>query len=198
MCEGNQRVFHKKHKLVLIILILPLIIGNIFLYFIFGNLTDAFMKMFELKGRPNVTSDAVTSLSNILALILTIYSILITAVFSYLVWRVSQGSLQVSRELKNLEVHRDSESEREQALIVYYDIQRGFSYLRNLYISLLLKNQNPNPIRLFFSDDWIKNVASLRNKLSRSELNKVYELYNEFYIDSLIADFSINNISLCV
>ncbi|MHA7097720.1 toxin-antitoxin system YwqK family antitoxin [Priestia megaterium] len=184
-----KKLFHKNKRLILIILILllPILISIGLLYLIFGNLYDALIKMFELRGKPNITKDAITSLSYIWTFILTIYSIVITSFFSYLVWKVSKDSLLVSKDLKNLEEKRDSENEREQALIVYYDLQHGFSYLRDLYISLLIKNQSPNPARIFFSDDWIKNVATLRNKLTRPELNQVYQLYNDFFtIQSLL------------
>ncbi|MFP3886285.1 hypothetical protein U8V97_12535, partial [Priestia filamentosa] len=161
------------------------------LYLIFGNLYDAFISMFSLRGRPNTTKDALSSLSSIWTLIITIYSVGITAIFSYLVWKVSEDSLQVSEDLRNLEKKRDSENEREQALIVYYDLQHGFTYIKDLYISLIIKNKNPNPTRMFFSEDWIKNVATLRNNLTRSELNNVYQLYNDFFtLQNLLENYN--------
>ena len=95
--------------------------------------------MLQLRGNPSKTADAIASLSYVGSILLALYSIITTAIFSYLVWKVSIGSFQVSKELKNLEENRDKEVVREQALIVYYDLQRGFSYLRDLYISTVKK-----------------------------------------------------------
>ncbi|OPA14913.1 hypothetical protein BHL21_18760 [Bacillus cereus] len=160
--------------------IIPLLVAIIVLYLVFGNLVDAFQKMFELRGEPNKTKDAVASLSSVLTLTLTVYGIIITAYFSFLVWKVSKSSFQVSEDLKILEENRDKEAIREQALIVYYDLQRGFSYLRDLYISIVLQKGQANPKRLFFSEEWIKNVATLRNGLSNEDLEAIYRIYNDF------------------
>ncbi|MED3928362.1 hypothetical protein P4594_25275, partial [Priestia megaterium] len=157
------------------------ILSLVVLYLIFGNLGDAFVKMMKLRGEPTKTADAVASLSYVGTILLAFYGLITTAFFSYLVWKVSVGSFQVSKEIKSLEENRDKEIIREQALIVYYDLQRGFSYLRDLYVSTVLKKGSPKPKRLFFSNDWIKNVATLRNELSNEDLNKVYELYNNFF-----------------
>jgi len=182
----KRKKFTLKHYLI-ILFSFPLLVSIIIAYFVFGNLFEALIKMFELRGNPNVTKDAVTSLSYIWTLLITIYGIGITAIFSYLVWKVSERSLEVSKDIKQLEETRDSEQVREQALIVYYDIQRGITYLRDLYISTVINKESPNPKRLYFSDDWIKNVASIRNDLSSEKLTKVYDIYNDFFtIQSLL------------
>lgn len=165
----------------------PLLLCVLIAYLVFGNPYMALIKMFELRGNPNKTADAVASLSYIWTFLITIYGIGITALFSFLVWKVSERSLQVSKDIKQLEESRDSELIREQALIVYYDIQRGITYLRDLYISTVINKEKPNPKRLYFSNDWIKNVATLRNELSSEKLAKVYEIYNDFFtIQSLL------------
>lgn len=166
----------RKHYLLIIAFIVPILFAVIILYLIFGNLFDAFQKMWNLKGNPDKTADAMASLSYVGTILIAFYGLLTTALFSYLVWRVSLGSFQISNDLKKLEENRDIESKREQALIVYYDLQRGFAYLRDLYISSALTGEHPNPKRLFFSNDWIKNVASLRNNLSNEDLNLVYKI----------------------
>lgn len=176
--------------LLLFISFVPLILGLTFIYLIFGNFIEAFYRLIELKGRPSSTANAVSSLSYVVTILITLYGILATSIFSYLVWRVSKGSYTVSREIKNLEEIRDEENTREQALIVYYDLNRGFIYIRDLYISVVLNNNLPNPRRLHFSGDWIKNVASLRQGLSNGELNQIYHLYDKFLtLQSLLNDF---------
>lgn len=191
--KGKVFVFGKKTWLFIAFFI-PLVLSLIIMYLIFGNLFVAFQKMLQLKGNPTRTADAVVSLAYIGTILIASYGLITTALFSYLVWRVSIESFRVSKELKNLEENRDKETIREQALIVYYDLQRGFSYIRNLHISTLIKNKQPNPKLLFFSEDWIKNVATLRNELSNEELNKIYEIYNDFFtLQSLLKDYSENH-----
>ncbi|MCU5490387.1 hypothetical protein OCA95_28870 [Bacillus cereus] len=173
--------------------LVPLFISIFACYLVFGNIPEAISKMWELRGKPNKTASAVTSLSYVLTILVAIYSLLATTFFSFLVWKVSTGSLQVSQQLKDLENNRDKEIVRENALIVYYDLQRGISNLRNLYISCLLKGSSPRPNRIYFSEDWIKNVANLRGQLTSQELNKVYNLYEQFYtLQSLLEEFKSN------
>jgi hypothetical protein len=203
--ERTKKTWDKlslKQRLVFLFSI-PLLICSLITYLVFGNPISALIKMFELRGNPNKTKDAVTSLSYIWTLLITIYGIGITAFFSYLVWKVSERSLQVSEDIKNLEENRDSELCREQALIVYYDLQRGITYLRDLYISTVINKQSPNPKRLYFSNDWIKNVATLRNNLSSEQLAKIYDIYNDFFtiqsmLDSESSGDSKNEISSIV
>ncbi|MTT32053.1 hypothetical protein GMB86_08520 [Terrilactibacillus sp. BCM23-1] len=180
----------RKHYLLIVAFIIPIILTALILYLIFGDFVAAFLKMWNLRGHPNKTADAMASLSYIGTILIAYYGLLTTALFSYLVWRVSLGSFQISNDLKKLEENRDKEIYREQALIVYYDLQRGFAYLRDLYISNVLKSEHPNPKKLFFSNDWIKNVASLRNELSNEDLSIVYQIYNDFFtIQSLLENF---------
>lgn len=178
--KKKRHLSRKQSWILFVALMVPLIFSLIVLYFIFGNLIEAFGKMWDFKGNPSRTAEAIASLSYVGSILLALYSIIITAIFSYLVWQVSLGSFKVSKELKNLEENRDKEVVREQALIVYYDLQRGISYLRDLYISTVKNGISPNPKRLFFSDEWIKNVATLRNGLSKEDINIVYKMYNDF------------------
>lgn len=190
----NEIKFTKKEKKIIFwFLTLPLVGSFIAFYMIFGNIFEAIFKMWELRGEPNKTASAVTSLSYVFTILVAIYALLATTIFSFLVWRVSTGSLQVSQQLKDLEDNRDKEIVRENALIVYYDLQRGISNLRDIYISCLLKGSSPRPNRIYFSEEWIKNVANLRGQLTSQELNKVYKLYEQFYtLQSLLEEFKSN------
>ncbi|QYF82838.1 hypothetical protein KY492_00505 [Brevibacterium sp. PAMC21349] len=191
--QKKKRYLSRKQSWILLVFLLPLILSSLVLYFIFGNLLDAFEKMLQLRGNPSKTADAIASLSYVGSILLALYSIITTAIFSYLVWKVSIGSFQVSKELKSLEENRDKEGVREQALIVYYDLQRGFSYLRDLYISTVNKGISPTPKRLFFSSEWIKNVATLRNGLSNEDLNIVYQMYNDFFTLQSLLENPLDN-----
>lgn len=153
-------------------------IGLIFSYMVFGNLVNASLKMWELKGQPNTTKDAMSSLSIVWTLILTCLSIIITALFSYVLWKNNESSLKISNELKNLEENRDYENKREKALIVYYDLQRGFNILKDLYIEQILNKKGRVTKKVFLSENWIENVASLRKDLNTKDINQLYNIYN--------------------
>lgn len=173
--------FKKYKKVILSIIILPLVASLIVSYMIFGNLFEALVKMWNYRGNPNITASSVTSLSYIFTILVAIYALCATTFFSKLVWKVSERSLLVSQQLQELEKNRDEEIVRENALIVYYDLQRGILNLRDLYINCVLKGGEVKPSRIYFSSDWIKNVANLRDGLTNQELNKVYKLYEQFY-----------------
>ncbi|MGE8081621.1 toxin-antitoxin system YwqK family antitoxin [Peribacillus loiseleuriae] len=181
-------------------------IGVTILYLVFGNVYEAFLKMIELRGQPAKTAPAMSSLSYVVTWILTTYSIVITAIFSYLVWKINKRSLEVSEELKNieknsdienrkinekslgiseglkqLEENREFESKREKALIVFYDLQRGFTIIRDLYITNILKKEVIALDKAFFSNNWIENVASLRKDLKNEDIHRLYYIYNSLY-----------------
>ncbi|MCU5599834.1 toxin-antitoxin system YwqK family antitoxin [Bacillus wiedmannii] len=178
----NEIKLSKKYKKVIFYaIVVPIIISLIAAYMIFGDLIEAGFKMWEYRGKPNITASSITSLSYIFTILVAIYALCATTFFSYLVWKVSERNFLVSEQLKDLENNRDEEIVRENALIVYYDLQRGISNLRDLYISYVLKGIDAKPNRIYFSADWIKNVANLRDGLTSQELNRVYKLYEQFY-----------------
>lgn len=98
--------------------LLPIVISVLLSYLIFGNLYDAFQIMVDLKGRPTVTKDAVAALFLILMFLLGVYGFLSTTLFSYLVWKVGERTLEVTEHAKQIEEKRDQEIVRESALIV--------------------------------------------------------------------------------
>ncbi|PFW91277.1 toxin-antitoxin system YwqK family antitoxin [Bacillus pseudomycoides] len=180
----NENKFSKgKISLIAFVLVMPIIISSFACYMIFGDLTEALSKMWGYRGKSNITDSSVpvTSLSYIFTILIAFYALCATSYFSFLVWRVSKGSLSVSQQLQELEKNRDEEIVRENALIVYYDLQRGISNFRDLYISYVLNGVEAKPNRIYFSADWIKNVANLRDDLTSQELNRVYKLYEQFY-----------------
>ncbi|HDR4393595.1 TPA: hypothetical protein QCP61_005765 [Bacillus cereus] len=193
----NETSFFKKYrKVILSIIILPLIASFIAAYFIFGDLFEAFLKMWEYRGKPNITASSVTALSYIFTILVAIYALCATTFFSKLVWKVSERSLLVSQQLQDLEKTRDKEIVRENALIVYYDLQRGISNLREIYINCVLNGTEPKINRIYFSTEWIKNVANLRDGLTNQELNRVYKLYEQFYaLQNILEEYKANEIN---
>lgn len=193
----NEISFFKKYKKVILsIIILPLIASFIAAYLIFGDLFEAFLKMWEYRGKPNITASSVTALSYIFTVLVAIYALCATTFFSKLVWKVSESNLLVSQQLQDLEKTRDKEIVRENALIVYYDLQRGISNLRNIYINCVLNGTEPKINRIYFSTEWIKNVANLRDGLTNQELNRVYKLYEQFYaLQNILEEYKTTEIN---
>lgn len=162
--------------------ILPIVISLVLSYLVFGDLFDAFQKMYDLRGKPTVTKDAVAALFLVLMFLLGVYGFLSTTLFSFLVWKVGERTLKVTEHSKQIEEKRDQEIVRESALIVYYDIERALSNLLEIYKSLIIKQGHPYPSRLFFSEDWNKNVATLRGHLLAQELRYLYRFYEDFFM----------------
>ena len=198
--------FRNPLLLIVIGILLGVIFGALLLYLVFGNLFDAFDRMKELKGQPSKTYSAMSSLSYVITWILSIYSIIVTAVFSYMVWKINEKSLNISEELKNIEQtsdrenrilterslsiseelkrieeNREFENKREKALIVYYDLQRGFSIILNLYLKFNIKDPKIILEKVYFSENWIENVASLRKELNNKDIQDLYYIYNALY-----------------
>ncbi|MHA4414499.1 MORN repeat-containing protein [Bacillus cereus] len=183
MQKENELNFSKGNIIWIgcLIIFVPAIFGLIACYMIFGDLFIAFSKMWAYKGKPNTTASSITSLSYIFTILISFYTLCTTTLFSFLVYRVSKSGLSVSKKLKDLENKRDEEIVRENALIVYYDLQRGISNLKDLYLNYVLIRKKEKPNRIYFSTDWIKNVANLRDQLTEQELNAVYKLYEQFH-----------------
>ncbi|MGN4741336.1 hypothetical protein [Bacillus cereus group sp. MYBK227-1] len=182
MQKRSEFKISKKQKIMLACVFgVPFIISLFIGYMIFGNYSEALSKMWAYKGKPNATASSITSLSYIFTILLAFYTFVTTSIFSYFVWKVSKRSLKVSEKLQSLEFQREEEVSRENALIVYYDLQRGISNLQELYINYELKGIGAKPSKIYFSTDWIKNVANLRDQLTEQELNKVYKLYEQLH-----------------
>ncbi|NBD25540.1 MORN repeat-containing protein [Paenibacillus glycinis] len=174
--------------LVTFFLILPILVVIALLLFFYGNIND--IPDIILKNRNHLTLNAASypTLSETINYTITGYSIIVTGIFSYVVWKTSVRSYEVAEAVKSLEDNRDKEAIRQGALITYYELLTGFSNLRELYISVILENVSPSPQKMFFSDDWVKNISTLRDKLNSSELNYIHRLFNNFLILKSLLD----------
>lgn len=65
----------------------------------------------------------------------------------------------------------------ENSLIVYYDLVLGLTDLKKLYISLYNVSFTNIPTKMFFSNEWIKNVAKISGTEKSTE--KIYKLYGD-------------------
>jgi len=83
-------------------------------------------------------------------------------------------SLNISRNIQ-------AESElRENSLIIYYDLILGSNDLKRLYINSKNKEFMNIPSRMFFSKEWIKNVAKISCNIR--DTDKLYKLYTDLEI----------------
>lgn len=121
-----------------------------------------------------ITANDFPTLSEIIYYLICIYTLIITGIFSWVIWQTSKKSNQLAEEIKIKEENRDKENVRENALIIYYDLTLAFEDLRKLFISRIINKEKSTPSRIFLSNDWIKNVAILRDKLKPEETNDIY------------------------
>jgi hypothetical protein len=117
------------------------------------------------------------SLSNFTNYFLLFLQIIITTVFSYILWKTSVKSNDLAERIDKKDDDREQGIIRENALIVYYDITLGLNDLIKLYDSRIIHKKSPSPKRMFFSSDWIKNVAFLKDRLNHTDISELYSLY---------------------
>jgi len=83
----------------------------------------------------------------------------------------------------NISKNVQAESElRENSLIIYYDLILGSNDLKRLYINSKNKEFINIPSRMFFSKDWIKNVAKISCNIR--DTDRLYKLYTDLEIVS--------------
>ena len=85
---------------------------------------------------------------------------------------------------------------KENAIIVYYDLLLGLNDIKKLFLNRCVY-ENIQPKRMYFSNDWIKNVAIIsRDVTINQKINDIYNLYGELLtIKSFLEeDLTSNNI----
>lgn len=175
-----MRISKKSLIIVAVLLFVPILILYLVSFTLYGNVFEMLSIILSNRNQLTFSAEAYPTLSETIDYMVAGYSIVVTGIFSYVVWRTSVQSYEVAEAVKKLEENRDKEMIRQGALISYYELLTGFSNLRELFISVNLENSLPNPKRMFFSDDWVKNISTLRDKLTPTEINEVHKIYNRF------------------
>ena len=121
---------------------------------------------------------------------ISIVGIEVTSLLSYMLYKTSVKSNELAKAINDKENNRDNEKIRESALIIYYDFVSKISIIKELYSKYILKKDIEINRSIIMIEDWVKNIANLRNILSREELDRLYDLYNRF---ELIARLQKNN-----
>jgi hypothetical protein len=170
--------FFRKHFIISVVLVLIIPILSMSFLSIFVKLGCMIIRTGELKIDFNNAID----IGDYIYWYSCFLLIEVTTIFSYVLWKSSEKSNNLAEEIKKREDNKDKEYVRENALIVYFDLLIGLDDLRKLYTYHVLGNKkyylNP-PKELFFSDEWIKNVAVLKNKLSTNGIKTIYDLYGK-------------------
>ena len=65
----------------------------------------------------------------------------------------------------------------ENSLIVYYDLFFGIADLKKLYINIHNTKYTNYPVKMFFSNEWIKNVAKISG--DEKDTEKIFLLYGD-------------------
>ncbi len=182
--------FQKNWKVysLIIILITPIIITLVSSLYIIGGMGNILNQIEGFRNKLILEASDFPTLSEIIYYLICTYTLFITGIFSWAILQSSIKSNKLAEELKNKEDNKENESVRESALIVYYDLSLGIKDLNTLYLSRIINKKNPMPRKIFFSNEWIKNVAVLKNNLSSNEINDIYSLYGNFLTIASLLD----------
>ena len=110
----------------------------------------------------------------------TIMAIEVTAMLSWALLQTSRKSNNLSEAIKAKEDNRDNEKVKESAMIIYYDLLSKMRIFKNLYVTLILSKETKKVNTIEINNDWIKNLAELRNILSKREIDVLFDLYENF------------------
>ena len=130
----------------------------------------------------NIDTKSPISLGEYLYYYIAAVGIEVTGLLSYAIWKTSMESNKLWEDISNKEENKDKEIVRESALIVYYDLLSNISILKMLYSTQILEIQTVETNRLNIQPGWVKNIANLRDILSETELEMIFNLYNSFLL----------------
>jgi len=130
----------------------------------------------------NIDTSTPISLGEYLYYYIAAVGIEVTGLLSYAIWRTSKESNKLWEDISTKEENKDKEIVRESALIVYYDLLSNISILKMLYSTQILEIKPVETNRLNIQSGWVKNIANLRDILSETELEMIFNLYNSFLL----------------
>lgn len=103
--------------------------------------------------------------------------IIVTAILSYLLLKVSQKSNSISEQISNLEKNRDKQILNDNLATVYYQIIYSIKQLHNLYISYFITDKTPTYTNIKLYENWVVVLSSIQSKLSVAEIDSLYQLF---------------------
>lgn len=118
----------------------------------------------------------VFKITEYLDLWLSAVNIVVTAILSFLLLKVSSKSNEISEKVSSLEESRDTNALNDNIALIYYQIVHSFDELHRLYIDYFILNQKSyNQIKIH--SDWITTLSKLQSVLSISEIDIIYQLF---------------------
>ncbi|WP_410502938.1 hypothetical protein RIF24_06710 [Exiguobacterium acetylicum] len=178
-----MKTIYKQKKIIgalIFSLSIPIVALTLLSFIFYGDLFKLIPFISDNRNKIKLSTEVYPTLSEAINYTISGYSIIITGIFSYALLKTSIKSYEIAESIKSLESNRDRESVRQSALIVYYELLTGFSNIKDLYTSIVLNDSSPNPKRLFLSDDWVKNISLLKDKLNEYEINEIFKIYSRF------------------
>ncbi|SEG81056.1 hypothetical protein SAMN04487919_13010 [Bacillus sp. ok061] len=168
---------YNNKKMIGFMLVFVLIISLALFYLMYGNLIDAWNKMLDNKGNIAKTHDAFTLLYSLL-------SIIVSSLFSFLVYRISVQSYDISKKMSELEIDRENAALNQDATIILTMITRNLNVIKEMYSESLTKPKAYSVKDLALSESWAENIANLmkgqKELFSEYELNQTYDIFEDF------------------
>lgn len=158
-----------------------------FFPFIFISLLGVIVKIGTIYVNTNeiiIDLQEAINIGDYISYYVAIVGIEVTVLFSYMLYRTSVTSNELSKSIIDKEENRDKEKTKESALIVYYNLLSNLSTLKMLYTKHILNNDLDVNTNIIVLDDWIMNIANLRHLLSKKELDELFQLYSKFELIS--------------
>lgn len=106
----------------------------------------------------------------------SVLSIIITAILSWLLLKVSRKSNEISEKISCLEESRDAKIINDTISFVYYQIVHSFKDLHELYCDYFIFNKT-NDRQIKIHTDWITALSKLQSVLSISEIDSIYQFF---------------------
>lgn len=123
-----------------------------------------------------IEQSRVFKITEYLDLWLSAVNIVVTAILSFLLLKVSSKSNEISEKVSSLEESRDTNALNDNIAFVYYQIVHSFDELHRLYIDYFILNKTScNQIKIH--SDWITTLSKLQSVLSISEIDIIYQLF---------------------
>lgn len=123
-----------------------------------------------------INSSRTFDISEYIDLWFSFIGIIVTAILSYLLLKVSQRSNNISEQISNLEKNRDKQILNDSVATIYYQMLYSFKELHKLYIDNFIDN-NQSFTNIKLHEDWITILSSTQSKLTINEMDAIYELF---------------------
>lgn len=177
-----MKKFNNKMKFILIVIAVILapiifIIVGAFLVRISFNVRDNL----NLKYMFSAVYDNNFKMGDLVYWYVTTIGVGITAFFSYILFNVSKRSNEIADGMRQKEEKRDREVERENAIIIHYNIIHIFKIARELFNMLLNNEVELNDYSIIPSilnnEEWIKNIALISSEINIDEIDQLYDIF---------------------